>query len=85
MTRADFADRPSSAEMADDAAPFDRSSKYLPIVMKTSTAAEMSKNMSYGWSKTTTQQPNAYAAVVPSAISTSMFGFRWRSDAMLPL
>ena len=46
MTRADFADMPSSARIADDAAPFDRSSKYLPIVMKTSTAADTSKNMS---------------------------------------
>ena len=71
--------------MADDAAPFDRSSKYLPMVMKTSTAADVSKNMSYGLSKTTTQTPNAYAAVVPSAISTSMLGLRWRSDATLPL
>ena len=85
ITRADFAERPIRAEMADDAAPFERSSKYLPIVMNTSTAADTSKNMSYGLSNTTTQNPNAYAAVVPSAISTSMFGLKWRSEETLPL
>ena len=76
MTRADFAERPSSARIADDAAPFDRSSKYFPMVMKTSTAADVSKNMWYGRCQTTTQTLNANAALVPSAISTSMLGLR---------